>query len=308
MIDKSLSAFVMAIGATALIVIAAGCVSPPQATGSGGEPSDERPISAPDIDDYVLVDCWLPGQLRRLGTRMTYLAPRRLIKTTKSDCGIRGGEFVLFDRSDYSTALATLLPKARAGDPVAQTYVGEIYEKGLGLAAPDYAVAANWYRKAAEQGYSPAQTRLGSMYERGLGVPSDRVRALNWYRKASGLDKDLRIWNSELEAERKRFRQELALRKRTIASLKSELRRTKQASKRKELQNQLIIVKREIKSEQELTEKKISEVQELAIAARAGKLPLVNDEPLSPRLEKLELFRKEQQVSLRTVAPNQKQQ
>jgi hypothetical protein len=305
MIDKTLSALIMAIGATALITIAAGCASPPQATGSGRESDDQGPISAQNINDYVLVDCWLPGRVHQLGTRLTYLGPRRLIKTTKSDCGIRGGEFILFDRSDYSTALATLLPKARAGDPVAQTYVGEIYEKGLGLAAPDYTVAANWYRKAAKKGYSPAQTRLGSLYERGLGVPSDRVRALNWYRKASGLDKDLQDWNSELQAERKRFNRELALRKHTIASLKSELRRTKQGAKQKKLKNQLISQERDLESQRDLKEKEIAGAKELAIAARAGKLPLVNDEPLSPRLEKLELFRKEQQVSLRTVAPNQ---
>lgn len=47
----------------------------------------------------------------------------------------------------------------------AQTYVGEIFEKGL-AAQPDYQAAAIWYRKAAEQGYSRAMINLGFLYEK----------------------------------------------------------------------------------------------------------------------------------------------
>ena len=107
----------------------AGCAATPEPGDAGaGLPPPVTPGQG--IDDLTLVDCLLPGQIRQLGTRMTYLAPRRSVKSTKSECGIRGGEFVLFDRSDYASALQTLLPKAQSGDPVAQNYVGEIYEKG----------------------------------------------------------------------------------------------------------------------------------------------------------------------------------
>ena len=68
----------------------------------------------------------------------------------------------------------------------AQNYVGEIFEKGLGV-PPDYTTAASWYRKAADQNVTRAQINLGFLYERGLGVEKDVATALHWYRKASGL-------------------------------------------------------------------------------------------------------------------------
>ncbi|MBB1125420.1 tetratricopeptide repeat protein [Thiospirillum jenense] len=179
------------------------------------------------MDDLVLVDCLLPGQVRQLGQYMTYLAPRRWTKTTQSDCGIRGGEFVLFDRSDYSTALQVLMPKAQSGDAMAQNYVGEIYEKGLGLPRPDYVQAAVWYRKAADGGLPAAQTNLGLLYEQGLGVPQDRTSALQWYRKATGVDADGLVLESQLEAERVAFQQEITLRNQVAAKLTRQLQRAR---------------------------------------------------------------------------------
>ena len=143
----------------------------------------------PRADKLMVVDCLLPGQVRKLGAIRTFLTPRRPIKTTQSDCEIRGGEYVEFDRADYSTALKIWLPQAKQGDPEAQNYIGEIFEKGLGTIS-DYQAAATWYRKSAEQGYSRAQINLGQLYEQGLGVPQDMREALNWYRRASGLDDD----------------------------------------------------------------------------------------------------------------------
>src|SRR5262245_29033557 len=139
-----------------------------------------------EADELLVVDCLLPGQVRRLGSQMTYLTARRPIKTTGRDCEIRGGEYTANDRASYSTALKVWLEPAKAGDAQAQTYVGEIFEKGLGL-APDYEAAATWYRRAADQGWAPAQINLGQLYELGRGVPRDPAQAIAWYRRASGL-------------------------------------------------------------------------------------------------------------------------
>jgi hypothetical protein len=133
----------------------------------------------------MVVDCLLPGQIRQLGGQVTYVTARRAVKTSASNCEIRGGEYVAFDRANYATALKVWLPLAEQGDQAAQTYVGEIFEKGLGV-QPDYAVAATWYRRAAERGYSRAALNLGNLYERGLGVPRDPSQALGWYRRAAG--------------------------------------------------------------------------------------------------------------------------
>ncbi len=147
-----------------------------------------NPVAAvQDPDDLLVVDCLLPARVRKMGRKVTYLAPRKPVKTTGLDCEIRGGEYVSYDRADYRTALRVWQQSAESGDPVAQNYVGEIYERGLGT-APDYKAAATWYRKSAEQGHAAAQVNLGQLYERGLGVPADMETAVSWYRRASGLE------------------------------------------------------------------------------------------------------------------------
>jgi hypothetical protein len=171
---------------TALLVLLVMCF--------GCAPSGTRPIEstarAPQgvakADDLLVVDCLLPGQIRQLGGRVTYVTARRAVKTSARDCEIRGGEYVAFDRANYATALKVWLPLAKDGDATAQSYVGEIFEKGLGV-PPDYAAAAEWYRRAADGGSSRAAINLGALYEQGLGVPKDVGQALNWYRRAAGM-------------------------------------------------------------------------------------------------------------------------
>jgi hypothetical protein len=204
-----------------LIVVLAGCTTV-------GEPSgvavrSEAVGSAGNADDLLVVDCLLPGQIRKLGQMMTYLSARRAIKTSARDCEIRGGEYVAYDRANYATALKVWLPLATQGDPEAQTYVGEIYEKGLGT-QPDYAMAATWYRKAAEHGYQRAQIDLGHLYEAGLGVPKDTVTAMNWYRRASGLTQANLKFVSDAEiAQRHAQAKEVQSLRREVSSLRQDL-------------------------------------------------------------------------------------
>lgn len=184
------------------------------------------------VDDLYIVDCLLPGQVRRLGS-MSYMSARRPIRTTAVDCRIRGGEYVAYDRADYRSALNVWLPKAREGDAEAQNYVGEIFEKGLGQ-EPDYQSALAWYQRAADQGFARAQINLGYMYEKGMGVEPDITVALNWYRAASGLEGDELVLSSdakqELEETRAALQQQLAqsevqaqFLQRQIASLEEEV-------------------------------------------------------------------------------------
>ncbi len=154
---------------------------------------------AHDANQLLIVDCMLPGKIRQLGGGTRYQTARRPIKTSGADCEIRGGEYVAYDRANYATALTVWLPQAKAGDAKAQTYVGEMFEQGLGT-TPDYDAALQWYMKAAEQGYDRAQMNLGAMYEKGLGVEKDEVAALNWYRKATGLGDDDLTFASNLDA------------------------------------------------------------------------------------------------------------
>ncbi|MEY4684272.1 MAG: hypothetical protein RLZ25_731 [Pseudomonadota bacterium] len=141
-----------------------------------------------DVNKLAVVDCLLPGQMRKLGSSMSYVSARRPVRTTEADCEVRGGEYVAYDRANYSSALNVWLEKAKEGDATAQLYVGQIYEKGLGR-SPDYAEAAAWYRKSAEQGNSQAQINLGQLYEKGLGVPKQAQAAIELYAKATGLER-----------------------------------------------------------------------------------------------------------------------
>jgi len=158
-------------------------------------------------EDLEIVDCLLPGQVRQLGT-MTYLTPRRPTHTTASDCRIRGGEYVAFDRADLKSALGVWLPAAQAGDAEAQTNVAEIYERGLGT-PPNYESAVMWYQKAADQKYSRALFNLGTLYEQGLGVEQDKLKALNLYRQAWGLSEDSVMYQSAAQDQQQALRDEL---------------------------------------------------------------------------------------------------
>jgi hypothetical protein len=216
---------------SALILILPGCVA--KDSTPAGVVADIA--NRPDADKLLPVDCLLPSQIRSLGTSLTYLAPRRAIKTTALDCEIRGGEYVAFDRADYRTSLKIWLESAKEGDPEAQTYVGEIFEKGLGLPV-DYKTALTWYRKAAQQGYSRAQINLGYLYEKGLGVEKDMLKALNWYRRASGVEDDQLDYTSAIEAKASSLaqektiilRQEIKRREKQVSQLNASLKTTRQ--------------------------------------------------------------------------------
>jgi hypothetical protein len=157
--------------------------------------------AAVNPDRLLVVDCLLPGVVRQLGGQMTYLGPRRPTRATANECEVRGGEYVAYDRANFATSLQVWLPKAQSGDAQAQTYVGEIFEKGMGQPA-DPAQAAQWYQRAADQGYAQAQSNLAYLYEKGLGVGPDPVKALNLYRQSAGINGDSLTFASEVTAVR----------------------------------------------------------------------------------------------------------
>ena len=165
----------------------AGCVGNSIPTET--EQSYQNTLSPTDPNKMRMVDCLLPGRVYQLGSQAAFISPRRPQKIAAGLCEIRGGEYVAYDRADLETSLRVWLVEAEMGNANAQTYVGEMYEQGLG-ATPNPEKAAKWYRKAADQGFARAQMNLGYLYEKGLGVPMDKVAALTWYRKATGLSQD----------------------------------------------------------------------------------------------------------------------
>ena len=65
--------------------------------------------------ELEIVDCLLPGQVRQLGNS-SYLTQRRPVRTTASECSIRGGEYVAYDRADLQSALRVWMQAAEGGN------------------------------------------------------------------------------------------------------------------------------------------------------------------------------------------------
>lgn len=85
----------------------------------------------------------------------------------------RLGEFYLHGSDgkplDYTQARYWYEQSAEQENPRAQSKLGWIYLKGLGV-KPDTRKAILWYKEAAEQGYAHAQYTLGLIYRNGSGI------------------------------------------------------------------------------------------------------------------------------------------
>jgi hypothetical protein len=77
-----------------------------------------------------------------------------------------------YQRGLYITAYNFALPRAKNGDPAAQTLVAEILARGLGLPRNE-PEAAKWYAAAAEQGIPEAQFQYALMLLAGKYVKKD---------------------------------------------------------------------------------------------------------------------------------------
>lgn len=87
-------------------------------------------------------------------------------------------------RDPNAAAMQETIAVAEAGDPVAQTVVGTMYEAGV-FGAPDPYAAALWYDKAVRQGDPLAAFYLAALFEDGRGVERDYLSAANLYRRAA---------------------------------------------------------------------------------------------------------------------------
>jgi hypothetical protein len=239
---------------------------------------------------------------------VTYVTRRQPIKTTAIDCQIRGGEYVAFDRANYATALKVWLEPAKQGDPAAQTYVGEIFEKGLGLPS-DYTAAADWYRRAAEQNYSRAAINLANLYEQGLGVPQDKKEALNWYRRAAGLpDLNFDILPTGGEGpELRRLRNMVDELRRTLDEKQKELEdlRRQRDRRQSELESERVALqreRRELDEQKKREQRTTAELQALArsIEEREARLAAKKTEAadFATSFHKVEAKYREQQIEL----------
>ena len=86
---------------------------------------------------------------------------------------------VAYNSRDYTAAARIWRRLARDGHAKAQSSLGFLYVKGLGV-RPDSAKAAEWFLRAATKGVVEAQMFLGVMHLNGDGVPKSPVLAYMW--------------------------------------------------------------------------------------------------------------------------------
>jgi hypothetical protein len=197
------------------------------------------------LDNFEVVDCEIPGAVMRIGAGFSTTGRAQALRTSGSDCAIRGGYFVEASAANYATSLKIWQPRADAGEVDAQYYVGRIYDTGLGR-APDTALAALWYKRASEQGHMAATTALAGLYEKGSidGRPDQKI-ALDLYRKAAQLneplafardvrERDQAIENlkRELESVRRGAEQQSQQLKERVDQRENELKRLRDEAKR----------------------------------------------------------------------------
>jgi TPR repeat protein len=85
---------------------------------------------------------------------------------------------------DYSQAMAWYRKSADAGDDFAMNQVGHLFYEGKGVER-DYAQAMNWFRKAADAGNVTAMSNTAHLYSKGQGAAQDYGQAMTWFRKAA---------------------------------------------------------------------------------------------------------------------------
>jgi TPR repeat protein len=89
------------------------------------------------------------------------------------------GAVARLETGDAAGARRLLEPLAQDGSAVAETMLGGLYARGLGVPRDQPAAVAFWWR-AAQRGYAPAQLALAQALAAGEGVAMAPEAALRW--------------------------------------------------------------------------------------------------------------------------------
>ena len=107
-----------------------------------------------------------------------------------------------FNKGDYEKAFTIWEDLAKKGNKVAQSNLGYIYSKGLGVKI-NFKQSFEWYEKAflqyedlAKKGDAEAQNKIGDMYFYEQGVGQDYKKAALWYEKAANQGHKIAQYNT----------------------------------------------------------------------------------------------------------------
>jgi len=192
--------------AAALAIVAAPSVAQQPDTGTAGQRIEERidqslsaadeavstwPTSTTDDALSVLPDASLatPTSAMRLPTPLDAADIEQRIDKGLTAAGEQSAfspdyAYGAFQRGWFLTAFARALDRAIAGDAAAQTLLGELLSRGLGV-KQDLAAAVDWYRLAAGGGDPEAQYALARLYLEGQAVEQDLAKAADYFEQAA---------------------------------------------------------------------------------------------------------------------------
>jgi TPR repeat protein len=152
------------------------------------EPEIELRLGIPDADD---VDASLasPGKAARFQTTIDAVNIEQRIDKGLTAAGEESAfppdyAYGAFQRGWFLTAFSFALDRAEQGDAVAQTLLGVLLTRGLGV-KQDLKAAADWYGLAAQAGNSEALYELGRLALEGRGVEQDFSRAADHFQQAA---------------------------------------------------------------------------------------------------------------------------
>ncbi|MGI9343732.1 MAG: tetratricopeptide repeat protein [Gammaproteobacteria bacterium] len=81
---------------------------------------------------------------------------------------------------NFTAAFRRFTELADSGSPMAQHFLGWMYEQGLACEADDSS-AFYWWSKSARQNIAESQHGLGVFYEEGRAVGADLPKAYYWF-------------------------------------------------------------------------------------------------------------------------------
>ena len=160
-------------GASELGRIRAAVQSCDRLAASGGDRMRPRGVSGVEIDDIdsgaAIAACGTAVAGRPGDPRMQFQLGRALEASGAP-----------------ATSVAEAYGKAAdLGSHLAQARLGGLHLTGKAGVPRDFDKALSLLREAADHNVAVAQTDLGSMYEKGLGVPGNFAEALFWYERAA---------------------------------------------------------------------------------------------------------------------------
>ena len=174
---KRLSGIALAVLSLAMLADVGGAIAQPA-------PGKAVPLPTPSPEGSTL-----PAPTTAAAAADAALAPST---SRPSEGSIRA--YGAYQRGLYLTALALAEPLANLGDPAAQTLLGEIYSRGLGVKR-DEKEAARWYEAAAKAGSAEGQFRYALLLLDGRSVPQDLAKARDLMKLAADAGIPLAAYN-----------------------------------------------------------------------------------------------------------------